>query len=190
MKSLTEIVHQIIAIEIIQHLLPDDGNFPNNALLPLIVLKRAINLDETENSKMVKELFESNGWVNAWEDGIYNYQHYHSTAHEVLGILKGTAMVQFGGNNGIGLSLEPGDVIIIPAGVAHKKLDSDDNFSCVGAYPVGQEYDMNYGTEEERLKAEKNIRALALPQADPVYGIDGPLLKNWAPQHLRRNRQS
>ncbi len=191
MKSLPEIVEDIVRIEIIFHLLPEDGNYPNNSLLPLLVLKRVIHIDPQEkNSSVVKDLFESNGWVNSWIDGIYNYHHYHSTAHEVLGILEGNAVVQFGGPAGPAIPLEPGDVVIIPAGVSHKKIESDQNFSCIGAYPEGQQYDINYGTEKERDNAVTNIKHVSFPVADPVYGTDGPLIKNWSTRNLRSYKRS
>lgn len=179
MKSLLEATEAIQNLNIIRHLLPDDGTFPNNALLPLLIYPRAIHFLEEDEERIVKDIFESNGWTNSWKDGIYDYHHYHSTAHEVLGIIYGTARIQFGGPSGITLYAEKGDVIIIPAGVAHKKLDGDDDFLCIGAYPEGQQYDMNYGKNSERPKADQNIKNLALPDTDPVYGMNGPLIKNW-----------
>ncbi|WP_250123845.1 cupin domain-containing protein [Chroococcidiopsis sp. CCMEE 29] len=64
--------------------------------------------------------------------------HYHSTAHEVLGISRGKAAVRLGGDaRGQTFEVRAGDVIIIPAGVAHKNLDSSSDFLVVGAYPLG-----------------------------------------------------
>jgi uncharacterized protein YjlB len=97
----------------------------------------------------------------------------------VLVALKGSARVQFGGPNGITLTFEQGDVVIIPAGVAHMKLDEADGFTCMGAYPDGREYDMNYGKPGERPSVDENIKKVPLPENDPLYGADGPLIKNW-----------
>jgi uncharacterized protein YjlB len=179
MKSLDELAAPLQQINIIRHLISDDGRFPNNGLLPLLVYKKALQFTEAVMEKNVKEIFESNGWTNAWTDGVFNYHHYHSTAHEVLAVIKGSTNLQFGGPSGVSLLLEVGDVVIIPAGVAHKNLQEDSDFTCVGAYPLGQEYDMNYGKEGERPKADENIHALPLPEADPIYGSNGPLNKNW-----------
>jgi uncharacterized protein YjlB len=180
MKSLTDITGAIQQINILRHLLPDDGVFPNNALLPLLIYRKVLNLPSSGKGDIVKEIFESNGWTNSWENGIYDYHHYHSTAHEVLGIIRGSVRAQFGGPTGVSLFLEAGDVVIIPAGVAHKNLGSDGDFACVGAYPEGQDYDMNYGKTTERPEADEKIKKLPLPETDPVYGINGPLIKNWS----------
>ena len=40
------------------------------------------------------------GWLGAWVDGIYAFHHFHSTAHEVLGIVAGSASVILGGPKG------------------------------------------------------------------------------------------
>lgn len=179
MRSLAELPFPIQNINILRHYLADDGQFPNNALLPLLVYRKVLNLPSQELSKTVIESFESNGWTSAWENGIYDYHHYHSTAHEVLAITKGSVRVQFGGPSGISLLLEPGDVIIIPAGVAHKNISGHNDFTCIGAYPEGQKYDMNYGKPGERPHSDQNIKQLPLPTSDPVYGTSGPLIKEW-----------
>jgi uncharacterized protein YjlB len=134
---------------------------------------------EQLNSKDVMELLETNGWVNAWENGIYDFDHYHATTHEVLCVIEGSARVQFGGPNGVAVLIEAGDVAILPAGTAHKAIDCYDDFKCVGAYPEGYNYDMKYGKADEREEAIQSIRAVPAPPADPVYGLDGPLLTNW-----------
>lgn len=174
-----EPVEAIQRVNIIRHILKDDGKFPNNGLLPLLVYQRALQIPEQDADKVVIELFETNEWINAWVDGVYDYHHYHSTAHEVLGVIKGSARIQFGGPEGVALLVEKGDTIVIPAGVAHKAVDVYDGFTCVGAYPVGQDYDILTGKDAEHEKAVERIKALELPLADPVYGTDGPLISNW-----------
>lgn len=179
MKSVVDGVESIQNLNISRHILTADGDFPNNALLPLLYYQGAIQIDEEASEAGVRELLETNSWTNAWVDGIYDYHHYHSTAHEALVMLSGTARVQFGGPHGITLAVEKGDVVIIPAGVAHKKIEEADRFTCIGAYPEGQHHDLLYGKSGERPRADENIRKVSLPESDPLYGTDGPLLKNW-----------
>jgi len=182
MKSLVDALQPIQKLNILRHILPDDGTFPNNPLLPLLVYRQAFPSPGDGETDTIKEILETNSWKDSWVNGIYDYHHYHSTAHEVLVMLAGSARVQFGGPDGITVSVEKGDVVIIPAGVAHKKIADTDGFSCMGAYPRGQQYDMNYGKKEERPVADRNIKTVPLPENDPLYGSDGPLVKNWIPE--------
>ncbi len=163
--------------------LSDDGTFPNNARLPVIIYRNAMDSDTNEGgdrATLFEERFRRNGWGGTWRNGIYPYHHYHSTAHEVLGVARGSARVQLGGDSGIRLDVDAGDALVLPAGTAHKNLGSSPDFVVVGAYPKGQSYDMNYGEEGERPRADQNIESTSLPEADPVFGADGPLMQQWA----------
>lgn len=167
------------SIEIVTKLLVDDGTFPNNGKLPLLIYKNAISIPDQNPAVTIERVFHNNGWGGSWRNGIYSYHHYHSTAHEVLGISSGKVAVQLGGPDGLTIVGLAGDVIIIPAGVAHKNLGSSDDFRCVGAYPPKQSWDMNYGKPGERPKADQNIAKVPLPTTDPVYGNNGHLMSEW-----------
>ncbi len=164
---------------VIAELLQDDGVFPNSKL-PLLLYRDAVPLPGEDPASIFEQLFALRGWRGSWRDGIYPYHHYHSTAHEVLGVYSGSARVQLGGNRGVTYDVHAGDVPIIPAGVAHKNLGEKGGFGVVGAYPEGQAWDMNYGGAGERPRVDENIARVALPKLDPVYGAEGPLLQKWA----------
>jgi uncharacterized protein YjlB len=163
----------VVAVE-----LKDDGVFPNGRL-PLLLYRGAVSISGDDPARVFEDMFEENGWSESWRNGIYSYHHYHSTAHEVLGIYRGSAKVQLGGDQGVIHEIRAGDVIVIPAGVAHKNLGSSPDFGVVGAYPKRQDWDMNYGKPEERRRADKNLARVALPKMDPVFGESGPLLEKW-----------
>jgi uncharacterized protein YjlB len=164
--------------KIIAELLPSYGPFPNHPTFPVLLYKNALHLHR-EDPKLVEEIFLKNHWKKPWRNGIYDFHHYHSNTHEVLGVYSGTCLVQVGGDQGPKFELEKGDVLILPAGVSHKNLGCSDDFKCVGAYPFEIEFDMNYCKKEEKKHAEQNIRKSPLPQSDPVYGENGPLFKYW-----------
>ena len=168
-------------IFIIKHFLSPDRNFPNNELLPLLIYKNALTLvhSDEQNAVAFEKLFRKNDWRPSWRDGIYDFHHYHSNAHEVLGVYNGHAKVQFGGPQGVIVECSKGDVIVIPAGVAHKSLSLSDDFSCVGAYPTGQEYDIRYGEDDELKETSQNVGEVHQPTHDPVFGKQGPLEKWW-----------
>jgi uncharacterized protein YjlB len=114
----------------------DDGVIPNNERWPLVVYRGAVSLPaDLDPAAVIEDLFELNGWGDSWRNGIYDYVHYHSRIHEVLGIARGTGTVRFGGNNGKTVQLKAGDVAILPAGTGHQCLTASTDFLVVGAYP-------------------------------------------------------
>jgi uncharacterized protein YjlB len=155
-------------------ILQDDGSFPNNPR-PLLLYNRSVSTDPA----VIEALFTSNDWPSAWRNGVYPYHHYHSTAHEALGVYSGSATVQFGGPKGEIATIRPGDVAVIPAGVAHKCLEPSPDFRIVGAYPLGQRWDMCYGKADERPTADRNIAAVPDPGKDPIQGAGGILPRLW-----------
>ena len=157
----------------------DDGTYPNNAALPLIVLSQAFGTERAINSEIIEALFQKNDWISAWRNGLFSFHHYHSTAHEALGVYSGWVKAQLGGPGGKAITARAGDVIIIPAGVSHMNLDQSPDFLVVGAYPRDQSWDMQYGKPGERPGADRNILSVPLPTADPVYGTSGPLMQLW-----------
>ncbi|PST84855.1 hypothetical protein C7T94_01650 [Pedobacter yulinensis] len=167
---------------LVSHVVEENGSFPNNGRLPLLIYKGAFMLKPDDTTEAIKKTFAGNGYSNSWENGIYDYHHYHATTHETMGVFCGRAEVQFGGDHGVCIELNRGDAVVIPAGVAHKCLKSSDDFLCVGAYPNGRDFDMKYGKEEERPEADEQIAAVPLPDNDPVYGSKGHLHDCWYTQ--------
>jgi uncharacterized protein YjlB len=157
--------------------LKDAGRFPNSRL-PVLVHEAALSVSEGIAGRF-EELFEANGWTGSWRNGLYRVHHYHSTAHEVLGVYRGQVRVRLGGENGTHVTLRAGDVAVLPAGVAHKNESQSPDFAVVGAYPEGTSADLKYGKPGERPRADANIRAVPLPAADPVQGKGGALVRLW-----------
>ena len=156
------------------HVFPDVGAFPNSRL-PVLIYRRAVTKAAASD---FERLFASNRWSSAWRNGLYTVHHYHSTAHEVLGIFQGWVKARLGGPDGISLTLEAGDVVVIPAGVGHECL-ADDEFLVVGAYPPGGTYDECRGSFSEHQAARKSVPKVPVPKKDPLYGADGGLTKIW-----------
>ncbi|MBV8896865.1 MAG: cupin [Acidobacteriaceae bacterium] len=157
----------------------DDGLIPNHPKWPFILYRGCVRLDEAyDPAAIMEDVFEANGWADSWRNGIYDYVHYHSRIHEVLGIARGTGRVRFGGNKGRIVSMKAGDVAVLPAGTGHQCLEASADFLVIGAYPPTGTYDEC--TElEDRARALKTIPKTARPRKDPVYGANGPLLKEW-----------
>jgi uncharacterized protein YjlB len=165
---------------IVSFQLDRNGNFPNSAL-PVLVYQGAFELPKQKNkaAEIIQAVFNRNGWRNSWRNGIYDFHHYHSITHECLAVSMGSATVILGGPNGKRIKIKAGDVLILPAGVAHKCSSYSKDFLCVGAYPQGKDYDTNRGTADELERALKNIEKLSLPAKDPVFGTQGFLKTYW-----------
>lgn len=158
----------------------DDGTVPNNPSLPFVVYRRAIDVaGHKDPAAVVERTFAQNQWGEAWRDGIYDFTHFHSMIHEVLGVATGTARVRFGGKTGQELEIAAGDVAVLPAGTGHQRISASPDFLIVGAYPPQGQYDLCRATPAEHDRAKQSIPKVPLPDADPVYGRDGPLLKLW-----------
>jgi uncharacterized protein YjlB len=161
----------------------DDGIVPNNPRFPVLVYRGSIsmaNIRAMDAATIIDTLFETNGWKRSWCDTVYDFVHYHSQTHEVMGVARGTADIECGGVKGRVLRLKAGDVVILPAGTGHRLIDSSRNFLVVGAYPESGRYDECTDTREKDA-AVKRIAKVRKPSKDPVYGPGGPIADLWRP---------
>ncbi len=156
----------------------DDGIVPNS-VLHLLFYRKALTTDTEDPASIFEQLFAENDWTNSWRDSVYSFPHYHSTSHEVLGVYRGVATLRLGGEHGKNVEVHAGDVIVIPAGVAHQNVGASNDFGVVGAYPGGREWDLLRGLPGERPKADNTIAAVPMPDNDPIYGVEGPLRRIW-----------
>ncbi|MFW5741147.1 MAG: cupin domain-containing protein [Myxococcota bacterium] len=159
--------------------LEDDGRIPNNPTFPVLLYPGAIALGG-DPAERCRTQVEANGWGGTWLDGVFGYHHYHSNSHEFLGIVGGSATLALGGPNGVQVEVRAGDAVVLPAGTGHKRLTASSDFRVIGAYPGGMSYDMNTGEPGERPHVLANIRRVDMPEADPLFGPDGPLRALWS----------
>jgi uncharacterized protein YjlB len=168
----------------------DDGMVPNHPAWPLVVYRGAVRFPaDCDSAAVLEDVFAHNGWRDSWRAGIYDFLHYHSRIHEVLGVAHGRVRVQFGGSQGRTLALKAGDVAVLPAGTGHRCLGASDDFLAVGAYPASGTYDECRPTAENHKRAVKSIPKVKQPRRDPIYGPDGPLRKLWARRPTARDKR-
>ena len=106
----------------------ETNEIPNNPLLPLIIYRAVIKNFENLATQFEK-IFYVNHWKPTWRFGIYDFPHYHSNAHEVIGVYRGRAKVLLGHRRCLSTWLKPGDVVVIPAG-GTSKPSIDTRFLC------------------------------------------------------------
>jgi uncharacterized protein YjlB len=158
-----------------------DGPFPNNSRFPVLVYRAAFTLPSSVNAaaELIEKHFAAHGWSGGWRNGVYDFHHFHANSHEVLGCYAGSVLVQLGGPSGPELEIRRGDAVVLPAGVAHRRLGASADYRVVGAYPGGQSYDMHRGDPAELEAVQRQIAAVGVPASDPVHGAKGPLLEHW-----------
>lgn len=156
---------------------PDDGVIPNSSC-PVMVYRSVLSGPDLSADRFVA-LFGQHGWSNAWKNGIYDYTHFHSNSHEVLGIAEGAVRVRLGGEHGASIELAAGDVIILPAGTGHRSESGSEDLLVVGAYPDGCDFDIRRGAPGERAEVYANLARVPRPRQDPVGGPTGLLVELW-----------
>ena len=126
----------------------------------------------SRGAESCRACFAEHGWRGSWVDGVFGFHHFHSTSHEVLGVVAGHATLELGGPQGRAFEVVEGDVLVLPAGTGHRRASSDREFTVVGAYPAGQEnYDLLRGNDAaEVAQARNRIAALGAPPDDPIGG--------------------
>ncbi len=158
---------------------PKTAEIPNNSL-PVLLFRGIVPHDASDKPGIFRRAFRKNGWVGVWTDTIYDYTHFHSNAHEVLGIGEGEVTLRLGGESGRRVRVKAGDMLVIPAGVGHRRLGGDDGLKVVGAYPRGQaHFDMK--------RSGRRIPKVPLPKTDPFAGAEGALIRFWNERRDQRN---
>lgn len=156
-------------------MLDPNGWVPNNPGLLVLVYRGVVPAGDPD---AIEATLRQNDWRPDWRDGVYPFHHDHSTAHEALACTAGSAQLMLGGEDGRELRVKAGDLLVLPAGTGHCRIDASHDFLLVGAYPDGQDWDVCREAADTATLAR--IAAVPLPQADPVGGDKGPLTRLWS----------
>jgi len=169
----SEAVHAPIQVLLFER----NGWVPNNSRLPVLIYIKAIAIQGSDPAALFEKTFSGNGWPPQWRYGVYDFHHYHTEGHEVLGVASGYARLMLGGPDSRVLEISSGDVLLLPAGTGHCNIDSSEDFLVVGAYPPGQSG--NICREAPSPAQLESITNLPFPLQDPVMGVNGPLRRYW-----------
>ena len=111
-----------------------------NSPLPVLIYRSALPLEPTPSSAC--EVIEPNNWLKGGVFKHYAAHHFHSVTHECYAVFKGSSRLLLGrgprdpeAEDDLIVDLRAGDVIVLPAGVAHCSLESSGDYEYVGLYP-------------------------------------------------------
>ena len=147
--------------------LQETDGVPNNPRLPVLLHRQAF---APATPAAAEAMFAAQGWPPAWRNGIYDYVHLHTAAHEALAIGAGEVTVELGGEGGPVVAVQAGDVLVLPAGTGHRNLGQSDDLLVVGAYPKGQAPDTCRADAGSLAEARARIARLPDPPGCPVNG--------------------
>lgn len=162
------------------HLFSRSGGIPNSKL-PVVILRDALP-EHARDGDAACALLKRNGWTGNWLYGVYPFWHFHTRGHEVLACVSGWATLGLGGDDGIVIRVEKGDVCVLPAGVGHRSLEAGDGFLMAGGYPPGQQGNIVRPGDMDDAQVRAEIGSLMLPKTDPVSGRADGVVALWKAQ--------
>lgn len=114
------------------------------------------------------------------------------------GVFQGSSELVFGEGvsdifgSGVRCVVRAGDVVVVPAGVGHASVskaegaadpvEGEAEYRYVGVYPEGSphyKYEIGKKLLEEKSGLIEEVSAVPVPPNDPLYGLDGPLVRIW-----------
>ncbi|KAF1810716.1 hypothetical protein P152DRAFT_400874 [Eremomyces bilateralis CBS 781.70] len=183
------------------YFLPPTPHVPNSRL-PALVYRSVLTAPLSATSTIAS--VEPNHWLKGGVFKAVRTHHFHSVTHECYAVFRGESSLLLGRGPGddvemergersgegaegwmtrrVVVSLREGDVIVLPAGLSHCSLDPADGYEYVGFYPEGSlKWDNNWCKADVTETAEKAkvAKSVAIPEFDPIYGREGPLVEIW-----------
>ncbi|KAH8655440.1 hypothetical protein BX600DRAFT_469651 [Xylariales sp. PMI_506] len=168
---------------------------PNNPL-PVLVYRGVLPVHDEAS---VSEALQRHGWVKKGCWGTITTRHFHPNTHECYGIFQGSSELVFGQGGaddpeaGVKCRVQAGDVVVVPAGVAHASVSPEDHspdpvtgekpprYRYIGVYPGDAPHWRNeFGKTPLRVDDDLFAEVAAVPiPSDPVHGAGGPLPEIW-----------
>jgi len=121
-----------------------------NSPLPVLVYRNV--LPKHPSPHTIRNAIEPNEWLQGGVFKRYSAHHFHSVTHECYAVFKRASTLLLGRGpldesekGDVEVTLGVGDAIVLPAGVAHCSLHSEEGYEYVGLYPKGSpHWDNNF----------------------------------------------
>jgi uncharacterized protein YjlB len=79
---------------VLAHRLAPANAIPNHPRWPLLVYPGVVAIEGATPASALETLFDRDRWPATWRNGVFPFHHFHSTAHEALGVFSGEVTVQ------------------------------------------------------------------------------------------------
>jgi uncharacterized protein YjlB len=96
----------------------EGAGIPNHPRFPVLVYR---GVDAVGDAESARALFAAHGWGGSWVASVFEFHHVHSTSHEALACVAGSATIELGGPQGEPFEVSEGDVLVLPAGTGHRR---------------------------------------------------------------------
>ncbi|KAL4882650.1 hypothetical protein BJY04DRAFT_38251 [Aspergillus karnatakaensis] len=168
--------------------LPPTAHVPNN---PLPVLHYRDVLPHPRTEEQATKFLTAHKWEKRGTWGAIWISHFHPNSHECYGVFQGSSTLLLGAAGedgivdvGVRVVVQAGDVIVLPAGTGHSSVEGQftEDYQYVGVYPEDcPTWRNEYGKTKINSETFRDeIAGVAVPEEDPVYGRNGPLLELWS----------
>lgn len=155
-----------------------EDRFIPNSPHPLLVYRSFFDKESDACENWLRKKFINHKWFPFSGLQPFDVPCYYVNTHIVLGVCAGEAKWQLGGTLGLTMVIEKGDVLVIPAGVALRNLESSADFKISAASSL----DVIPKIRKEatsHLKDPGRIADISIPETDPVLGTGDGLLTIW-----------
>src|SRR3954449_7741090 len=99
---------------------PPGDRIPNHPSFAVLVY-HDVEPAARGDTDAVRALFAEHGWGGSWGARRFAFPPFHSTSHEVLAVVAGTATLELGGPQGQAFEVTAGDVLVLPAGAGPRR---------------------------------------------------------------------
>ncbi|GAB7343370.1 hypothetical protein MBLNU457_1410t1 [Dothideomycetes sp. NU457] len=156
-----------------------------NSFLPVLIYRHV--LPEPLSEATAIEYLEKNQWSHGGTFKHFPQHHFHTVTHECYAIFKGSTRYLFG-KGPLDEDVKGIEVDLYAAASSSYSLTHPHPYPLPhqAVYPLtvakdSPHWDNNFCKASETETAQKAIdaHAVPIPDYDPVYGLDGPLVQLW-----------
>ena len=156
----------------------DDGIFPNSPL-PLLFYRDAIRAGAKDPASIFEQSFAGMIGPTRGETVFIPFPIITARRMKCWVFILALPLSRLGGEHGKNVEVHAGDVIVIPAGVAHQNVGASNDFGVVGVYAGGRQWGFASGCPGRAPQSRSQYCGFGNAGERSIYGVAGPLREIW-----------